>query len=424
MAKPTFLGDRDDLTHFIELASTPVHSEQRERALRMWEEYKLARHVADARSKGAFAHSRMLADHNRVVDLRGAWLDGICAGTVDMRGVRLDGASLRGAWLKGAQFRNASLRSADFSPLEGDRAVPDSMGWGSARLGFADFIDADMEGVILNEASLTGANLRGVRLNGARLVGADLTHANLTGADLRDADLRGASLEGATLTGAKLQRANLCRCRVYGLSAWDVELDDDDTLYRDLVLTPQGQPEATVDSIELAQFVYLLLTRPKIRDVLETVSKKAVLILGRFGGGGLEMLHSIGDGLREAGYVPMVFDFARPRDRTYTETVLTLAGIARFVVVDLSGPSVPHELHATVSNLKIPFVPILEKGKQPYPIFGDLLENDCILKPVVEFESLSDLLLVLRDKIIGPAERRVEARRSTLNDLYSQAERR
>jgi uncharacterized protein YjbI with pentapeptide repeats len=198
VAQPTFVGNPDDLAHFMELATTPIRSEQRERALRTWEEYKLARHVADARSQGGvFAHSRMLADHNRVVDLRGAWLDGICVGTVDMRGVRLDGASLRGAWLKGAQFGNASLKSADFSPLEGDRAVPGSMGRGCARLGFADFVGADMEGAILNEASLCGANLRGVPLNRANLVGADLTHANLAGADLCDADLRGATLEGA-----------------------------------------------------------------------------------------------------------------------------------------------------------------------------------------------------------------------------------
>ena len=43
--------------------------------------------------------------------------------------------------------------------------------------------------------------------------------------------------------------------------------------------------------------------------------------------------------LRQSGYLPMIFEFERPEDRNYTETVRTLAGLARFVVVDLSGPS-------------------------------------------------------------------------------------
>jgi len=368
----------------------------------------------------------MLADHNRVIDLRGAWLSGICVGRVDLRGVLLDGASLRGSWLTGAKFGNASLKSTDFSPspITGEEVGPDDKvgpythGWGSARLSLSDFSGADMEGAILNEAWLPGTNLGGVSLNGANLAGADLREASLARADLRNADLRGAILEGANLTGAKLHQTNLCGSRIYGLSAWDLELDDDEALRRDLIVTPQAHPEAKVDSIELAQFVYLLLTRPKIRDVLEMVSKKAVLILGRFGGGGLDVLRSLGDGLRGIGYVPMIFDFTRPQDRTYTETVRTLAGIARFVIVDLSGPSVPQELYATVPHLKIPFVPILEKGKQPYSMFIDLLENEWVLKPIFEFESTNDLLLALREKIISPAENQIEIRRARLRELF------
>ena len=34
----------------------------------------------------------------------------------------------------------------------------------------------------------------------------------------------------------------------------------------------------------MAQFVYLLLNNAKIRDVIDTVTAKAVLILGRFKG--------------------------------------------------------------------------------------------------------------------------------------------
>jgi hypothetical protein len=35
-----------------------------------------------------------------------------------------------------------------------------------------------------------------------------------------------------------------------------------------LVITPKDEPEITVDNIEIAQFVYLLLHNQKIRDVI------------------------------------------------------------------------------------------------------------------------------------------------------------
>ena len=38
----------------------------------------------------------------------------------------------------------------------------------------------------------------------------------------------------------------------------------------------------TVDDLEVAQFIYLLLNRRKLRNVLTTLGEKAVLILGRF----------------------------------------------------------------------------------------------------------------------------------------------
>ena len=47
-------------------------------------------------------------------------------------------------------------------------------------------------------------------------------------------------------------------------------------------LVPRPEPKVTVDNIEVAQFIYLLLHNGKIRDVIDTVTSKAVLILGRF----------------------------------------------------------------------------------------------------------------------------------------------
>ena len=47
-----------------------------------------------------------------------------------------------------------------------------------------------------------------------------------------------------------------------------------------LVVTSYGEPEITVDNIEVAQFVYLLLHNEKICDVIDTIGKKGVILLG------------------------------------------------------------------------------------------------------------------------------------------------
>jgi hypothetical protein len=57
---------------------------------------------------------------------------------------------------------------------------------------------------------------------------------------------------------------------------------DKKTKQQDLIITDVDEPTVTVDDIEVAQFVYLLLHNEKIRDVIDTIGKKAVLILGRF----------------------------------------------------------------------------------------------------------------------------------------------
>jgi hypothetical protein len=59
---------------------------------------------------------------------------------------------------------------------------------------------------------------------------------------------------------------------------------------QNLLVTHWNEPEITVDNIEVAQFVYLLLHNEKIRDVIDTIGKKAVLLLGRFTEGRMQIL--------------------------------------------------------------------------------------------------------------------------------------
>src|SRR5262249_55424365 len=221
-------------------------------------------------------------------------------------------------------------------------------------------LGAKLAGATLSDADLTEAFLRSADFSACDLRGARLDRASLEETNLRRADLRGASLERALLVNVDLEQADVTGARIYGVSTWDVASTG--AIQKNLIITSREGPTITVDDIEIAQFVYLLLSREKLRKVIDGVTQRGVLILGRFGGGGLDLLQAIAAHLRTKDYLPMIFDFEGPSDRNYTETVKTLVGLSRFVIVDLSGPSVPQELYATVPHFKIPFAPIFQAG--------------------------------------------------------------
>ena len=334
----------------------------------------------------------------------------------DLSGADLSRAHLFGANLHGAKLYGANLSKAYLI---------------EAYLNKADLRRADLSGAYLSEADLREANLRGANLRSAYLTGTNLSEADLRGADLSRASLCGANFNGANLNYTNFTNANLNRVSfvetklegsdlsdssIYGISAWNLKTDKK-TKQLNLKISKDDEPIITVDDIEVAQFIYLLIKNEKLRKVINSVAEKGVLILGRFGGGGIEVLHRVAEKLREMKYLPIIFDFDRPQDKNYTETIKTLAGLSRFIVVDLSGPSVPQELYATVPHFKIPFVPILEKGKQQYAMFADILEYDWVMKPV-EFDTTQALINSIPSKVVKPAEKQLEKRPRLLLELF------
>ena len=124
---------------------------------------------------------------------------------------------------------------------------------------------------------------------------------------------------------------------------------------KDLIVTKLGQPKITVDNLEVAQFIYLLLHNEKIRDVMNTITSKVVLILGRFTPKRKAVLDALREELRRSNYLPVLFDFEGPESRDITETLSLLARMARFIIADLTDPSsIPKELEAIVPHLAVP----------------------------------------------------------------------
>jgi hypothetical protein len=312
--------------------------------------------------------------------LQKAFLRGAYLADADFRGADLGWADLGDAKLHGADLRNAILYRADLS--------------------YADLDGANLEGANLQEAqlqvtSLAAANLNGVNLTGASLLKTDLSHASL----------RGAWLHGALCVWTKFDHADLTGCHVFGLSAWDVSLID--TRQTDLVITPNDDKIAsvTVDSLPVAQFMYLLLHNAAIRDVIDTVAKKAVLILGRFTPERKVVLEAVRSALRAKGYSPILFDFEKPASRNLTETIRILAGLARFVIADVTDArSIPQELMAIVPNMpSVPVQPLLLSSQQEYGMFEHFRQYPWVL-PETIYDGPEQLIDALDQSVIRPAE--------------------
>jgi hypothetical protein len=300
--------------------------------------------------------------------------------------------------LKGADLRGVNLSVANVSEVNFSYANLNRASFTNAYLTVANFSSAD-----LRAADLWSADLRSADLRGANLRGAKIWEANLWGADLRAADLRGADLGGAILVKAKVDKAKISGSSVYGIGVWDLEGEFEEQ--EDLIITSEGDPVITVDNIEVAQFTYLILHNRKIRDAINTLTSRCVLILGRFViEERKEVLDALRDKLREYNLLPIVFDFDRPTDKDFTETIKTLAGLSYFVIADITNPkSSPLELQATVPDYQVPFVPIIQEGEQPFAMMVDLQKKYNWVLDTLSYRSIDTLIQALKPAIIDPA---------------------
>jgi len=295
----------------------------------------------------------------------------------------LSRARLIGAYLNDAHVIESNLRYADLSK--------------------AHIIDGHLVGTDLSYADLFEANLDGADLTWANLSNANLRGANFSNADLSNADFSGSNLTNSNMVRAKIDNAKISGSKIYGINVWDLDGEFDEQV--ELVITPEHESAITVDNIEIAQFVYLILNNKKIRDVINTLTSKTVLILGRFAiPERKEILDALRDKLRKYDLLPIVFDFDRPADKDFTETIKTLASISYFVIADVTNPkSSPLELQATIPDYQIPFVPIIQEGELPFAMMVDLQKKYNWVLDTISYDSLDTLLEILKPHIIDPA---------------------
>ncbi|KAA5538851.1 pentapeptide repeat-containing protein [Adhaeribacter rhizoryzae] len=356
------------------------------------------------------------------VDLSGVNLSGGNLFRINLQQANLREANLSGANLRKAKLNGADLIEADLREAKLQKANLSRVNLSRANLSGANLRQANLNRVHLLKGTIREANLSGVELIEAELIEADFFRANLRKANLKDAnlsraDLReancyktnlsqanltGAGLQNASLVETNLEQAVLTNCKIYGISAW--ALEGTPANQSNLVVTPIGEPEITVDDLQVAQFVYLLLNNKNVRNIIDTITSKAVLILGRFTPERKAVLDAIADELRKYNLLPIIFDFERSPSRDFTETIKSLASLSFCVIADITNPSsAPLELQATVPDFQIPFVPIIQAGEKPFSMFSSLIgKYDWVLKPVITYTSIDDLLAGFELAILNP----------------------
>jgi uncharacterized protein YjbI with pentapeptide repeats len=323
-------------------------------------------------------------------DLRGADLN-----RGDLYERNLANADLREADLYGADLQNADLRGADLR----------SAVLRHARLRFAKLSGANLSNVDLYDANLYQADLANATIRDANLIATDLT-----GTNFRAADLTRAKLALSRLVSTSFSDANLTGCCVYGVSAWDVDLSGANQ--SNLIINPLDEPTITVDNLQVAQFVYLLLNNANIRNVIDTVTSKAVLILGRFTPERKQVLDALRDELRKHDLLPVLFDFDKPTNRDIHETVTTLARLARFVVADITDPkSIPQELVSIVESMpSLPVQPILHEGHEPWGMYDHIKRYPWVLS-LHRYRNLDQLLESITRHVIQPPQKHIQESR-------------
>jgi len=272
-------------------------------------------------------------------------------------------------------FNMASLRSCSFIDCSFDRA----------KLTYTDLVDAYFANCSFINATMRVSKIGSATFSDCLFEQTDMSYCSAQETSFECSNFIEAILEHVKFVDSDFSGTELIGCRVYGISSWDLNLTN--SSQKNLVITRDEQPEITVDNIELAQFMYLMISNEKLRNIIDTITSKVVLILGRFSYERKVVLDEVRERLRHYNYIPVMYDFEKPSSRNSTETVYTLASMARFVIADLTSPrSLPHELATIVPRLpSVTFYPMILNGEEEYGMFVDFLVYKWV-KPIETYE--------------------------------------
>ena len=280
-------------------------------------------------------------------------------------------------------LHGCSLRNGTFNNCKFD----------NSRINWADLVDA-----YFYQCTFINVSMRVSKIGSGHFINCNFTNADLSYCSAEETDFTGSIFENTYLEYIRFVKCNFTETRIdscffYGTSTWDIIADK--SIQNNIIITNETENIITVDNIELAQFIYLLINNAKLRDVIDTITSKVVLILGNFSNDRKVVLDKIRDELRKFNYIPILFDFNKPSTRNLTETVITIGSMSKYIIADLSSPrSIPQELASIIPRLQsVNVYPIILKNERPYSMFNDFYSYRSV-KNIIEYipEEISHLV--------------------------------
>jgi uncharacterized protein YjbI with pentapeptide repeats len=371
----------------------------------VWNHWRGTMRSAPVDLSNADLGGRNLNDYN----LLRANLAGANLARAQLEYVHLKDANLTAAVLANANLEGANCRNAVFDGVRAADANFEVSTLRGAHFRDATLVRARLHRAYLREADLFRADLTDAWLRFARLDGASCQETNFTGADLRHAAMVGTDLRGATLTGVQ----------VFGVSAWNIQTDE--KTQQDLIVSAgkDGDAPLRAHDLQTAQLLALMLDGTGVRRLFDSVTSTLVLILGSFSPTEKPVLDALRLALNTRGYVAVTFDFERPLERDYMETITALSALCRFVVADFTNAK---EVRAEVSQVhaqyrRVPIIPIAKVGTA-LPITMANVFSAEELAGLVRYADIGDLVSTLQTSVIEPAE----ARAATIAAAIAKAE--
>jgi len=258
--------------------------------------------------------------------------------------------------LHGCSFRNGTYNNCKFDYS--------SINW-------ADLVDA-----YFYDCTFIDVSMRVSKIGDGHFIKCNFTNADLSYCSAENTDFTGSIFDNTKLEYIRFVECNfsetkISSCYFYGTSTWDITVEN--SIQKNIIITKEDDNIITVDNIELAQFIYLLINNAKLRDVINTITSKIVLILGNFSKERKIVLDDIRNQLRKYDYIPILFDFTKPSNRNFTETIITIGSMAKYIIADISSPrSIPQELASIIPRLQsVKIYPLIVKGEKPYGMFED-----------------------------------------------------
>lgn len=335
-------------------------------------------------------------ENNRLPNLLNSNFNKIELYRYDFNDVDFEGSQFIEAKLIECEFINANLKNVNLEKVKCSFSNFTGATLNNSIFSYAEIINTTMLNCNCINVKFINVSMVQNLAGSSNFSFSDFTGSKIVFTNLVDCNLEATLFINCFLNGSNLSRSNLNKSTiknstVYSVSTWDISTND--TIQENLTITNHYNDYVlTVDDIEIANFIYLISNNNKVSNAIDNISTKVVLILGRFTQERIEILKFIKSLLKKKNYVPILFDFEKPKTRDLTETIGIIGRMSKFIVADLTdAKSIPQELGELIpNNPSLTFYPIIFKEHHEYSMF-EHWKNYPWVKEIFRYENFVDL---------------------------------